>query len=200
MTTHFSILAWEVTWTEEPGGPQSEGLQRVGCNLATEHTRVHMHVWPLAPDIVEKIPTLWLSQNTWFLDLFRVWTLRILPFNDWGSVALSGTNKDLSFSLASGPGWCRLEVMWRVAVSCSCETKSGSEWPCCASRQSVWPWLNLSHRKNWRSIEKKLHFFLFPFFFFYNSEAFSSYKFASNLLIFPLASSLSYNDDLQWRV
>ena len=64
MTTHFSILAWEVTWTEEPGGPQSEGLQRVGCNLATEHTRVHMHVWPLAPDIVEKIPTLWLSQNT----------------------------------------------------------------------------------------------------------------------------------------
>ena len=92
MTTHFNILAWEVTWTEEPVGPQSVGSQRVGYNLATEHTHVHMHVWPLAPDIVEKIPTLWLSQNTWFLDLFHVWTLRIPPFNDWGSVAFSGTN------------------------------------------------------------------------------------------------------------
>ena len=28
--THFSILAWEIPWTEEPGGLQSMGLQRVG--------------------------------------------------------------------------------------------------------------------------------------------------------------------------
>ena len=27
MTTHSSILAWEVPWTEEPGGLQSMGLQ-----------------------------------------------------------------------------------------------------------------------------------------------------------------------------
>ena len=30
MATHSSILAWEVTWTEEPGGLQSMGSQRVG--------------------------------------------------------------------------------------------------------------------------------------------------------------------------
>ena len=30
MTTHSSILAWEVPWTEEPRGLQSMGLQRVG--------------------------------------------------------------------------------------------------------------------------------------------------------------------------
>ena len=29
MTTHSSILAWEIPWTEEPGGLQSMGLQRV---------------------------------------------------------------------------------------------------------------------------------------------------------------------------
>ena len=29
MTTHFSILAWKILWTEEPGGLQSMGLQRV---------------------------------------------------------------------------------------------------------------------------------------------------------------------------
>ena len=30
MTTHSSILAWRIPWTEEPGGLQSIGLQRVG--------------------------------------------------------------------------------------------------------------------------------------------------------------------------
>jgi len=30
MTTHSSILAWRIPWAEEPGGPQSMGLQRVG--------------------------------------------------------------------------------------------------------------------------------------------------------------------------
>ena len=32
MATHFSILAWRVPWTEEPGSLQSMGLQRVGHN------------------------------------------------------------------------------------------------------------------------------------------------------------------------
>ena len=30
MATHSSILAWRITWTEEPSGLQSMGLQRVG--------------------------------------------------------------------------------------------------------------------------------------------------------------------------
>ena len=30
MATQFSILLWEISWTEEPGGLQSMGLQRVG--------------------------------------------------------------------------------------------------------------------------------------------------------------------------
>ena len=32
MATHFSILAWRIPWTEEPGGLQSIGLQRVRHN------------------------------------------------------------------------------------------------------------------------------------------------------------------------
>ena len=32
MATHSSILAWRIPWTEEPGGLQSMGLQRVGYN------------------------------------------------------------------------------------------------------------------------------------------------------------------------
>ena len=30
MATHPSILAWRIPWTEEPGGLQSMGSQRVG--------------------------------------------------------------------------------------------------------------------------------------------------------------------------
>ena len=30
MSTHPSTAAWETPWTEEPGGLQSVGLQRVG--------------------------------------------------------------------------------------------------------------------------------------------------------------------------
>ena len=30
MATHSSSLAWEITWTEESGGPKSIGSQRVG--------------------------------------------------------------------------------------------------------------------------------------------------------------------------
>ena len=30
MAPHSSILAWKIPWTEEPGGLQSTGLQRVG--------------------------------------------------------------------------------------------------------------------------------------------------------------------------
>ena len=36
MATHSIILAREIPWTEEPGGLQSMGLQRVGHNLATK--------------------------------------------------------------------------------------------------------------------------------------------------------------------
>ena len=35
MAIHSSILAWKIPWTEEPGGPQSMGSQRVGHDRAT---------------------------------------------------------------------------------------------------------------------------------------------------------------------
>ena len=37
MATHSSILAGKIPWTEEPGGLQSMGLQRVG------HEHAHIH-------------------------------------------------------------------------------------------------------------------------------------------------------------
>ena len=36
MATHSNILAWEIAWTEEPGGLQSMGLQKVGHDQVSE--------------------------------------------------------------------------------------------------------------------------------------------------------------------
>ena len=36
MATHSIILVWKIPWTEESGGPQSMGLQRVGHDCVTE--------------------------------------------------------------------------------------------------------------------------------------------------------------------
>ena len=43
MATHSSILAWEIPWSEEPGGLQSMGSQRVGHNVATKQQPHKLH-------------------------------------------------------------------------------------------------------------------------------------------------------------
>ena len=47
--THPSILAWRIQWTEEPGGLQSVGLQRVGHDWATNTTK-HYYYLPVRFD------------------------------------------------------------------------------------------------------------------------------------------------------
>ena len=37
MASQPGILAWKIPWTEEPGGLQSTGLQRVGHDWASKH-------------------------------------------------------------------------------------------------------------------------------------------------------------------
>ena len=41
MTTHSSVLAWKIPWTEESGGLQSMGSQRVGHDSVTN---THMEI------------------------------------------------------------------------------------------------------------------------------------------------------------
>ena len=42
MATHSSSLAWEIPWTEKPGGLHSTGLQRVRLS---EHACIHTHTY-----------------------------------------------------------------------------------------------------------------------------------------------------------
>ena len=44
MPTHSSLLAWRIPWTEEPGGLQSMGSQRVRHALATKQAHMHLAI------------------------------------------------------------------------------------------------------------------------------------------------------------
>ena len=39
MATYFSILVWEIVWTEDPGRLQSMGSQRVRRDLLTNNNK-----------------------------------------------------------------------------------------------------------------------------------------------------------------
>ena len=44
MATHPSILAWRIPWTEEPGGLQSMGSQRVRHDSAIKHNTAQQSI------------------------------------------------------------------------------------------------------------------------------------------------------------
>ena len=54
MATHSSILAWRIPWTEEPGGLQFMGSQRVGHDWVTNTFTFHFHI----PDKSERVRNL----------------------------------------------------------------------------------------------------------------------------------------------
>ena len=47
MATHSSILDWRIPWTEEPGGLQSMGPQRVGHDWATNTPILSLKMSPV---------------------------------------------------------------------------------------------------------------------------------------------------------
>ena len=57
MAIHTSILSWEIPWTEDPGGLQSMGLQRVEHDLGTKQRTLLWVKWgEVAPrDYTESI-------------------------------------------------------------------------------------------------------------------------------------------------
>ena len=124
MATHSSILAWEIPWTEEPGGLQTMGWQRVEYNLATEqqvsfwppqwlsteriHAQCRRHGRSLGFDpSVEKIP--W--RRKWqptpvFLPGESHGQRRLAGYGSWGSKEdtaeqLSNKRKPNNFSLST---------------------------------------------------------------------------------------------------
>ena len=77
MATHSSILAWEIPWTEEPGGLQSKGSKRVGHDRVTKHRNTKQILFSL----------LWKSHGVCrsFSHLCSMWCKKMLELS-WKSV------------------------------------------------------------------------------------------------------------------
>ena len=84
MATHSSTLAWRIPWTEEPGGLQHTGSQRVGHDWVTSQSLLasaSLHWLFLQPGVL--FP--WLSHPYWLLFILQISAympsaLRHLPF------------------------------------------------------------------------------------------------------------------------
>ena len=73
MTIHSSILAWRIPWTEDPGGLQSTGLQKIGhdwSDLACMNT--HMYILAIVDSSVMNIGV---HVSFWIM-VFSRYTLR----------------------------------------------------------------------------------------------------------------------------
>ena len=106
MATHSSILAWEITRTEEPGGLQSMGLQRVGHSWATKHNTLY-HKQLKASKWTEKLTPLKVMDNTSEKRIvfggYDPTLIGSLVKNIWdGTVGYRGWGREWEL-----PPWCR---------------------------------------------------------------------------------------------
>ena len=68
--THFGVLAWRIPWTEEPGGLQSMGLQRVRHEWATKQQQTTFSILHLChiSNFVQFSPFLFfLTFSSWIM-------------------------------------------------------------------------------------------------------------------------------------
>jgi len=63
MAIHSSILAWEIPWTEEPGGVQSMGFQRAGHNLVTKHACIYLSIYASSSIYLFMHPSIYLRMR-----------------------------------------------------------------------------------------------------------------------------------------
>ena len=127
MATHFSILAWEILWTEEPDRLQSVGLQRVRHNWVTlcthTHTYIHKHTHTQRDDTFQishivRFNEL-LSESAWYLtgnisllflfSTFLWWNYSICL---WLLAFYSFIYPASTWALSTGEARVGLEIRW----------------------------------------------------------------------------------------
>ena len=103
MARNSSILVWEISWTEESGGLQSMGLQRVRYDWATEqehttHTYIYVYICMY-------------SQNCWEMSHYF--------FNNWESLLLNVHHKVVGNSVPFITGSPLLSRLGKLRILCT---------------------------------------------------------------------------------
>ena len=148
MATHSSILAWRIPWTEEPGGLQSTGLQRVRHDWATllSLSITLRREWDLHK-VTERVSG---SAGT-AKSQARVLCATCITWSSYYSIFLPSFKKisllvemfPLLLCLLSGrlcvlPCWLTCASFTNVKWSESCSVMSDSLWPHGLSRPEYW--------------------------------------------------------------
>ena len=97
MAICFSILAWRIPWTEEPGELQYTGSQRVGHNWVTKtHTHTHTYLLSICLPVY---------QSVLFFSHFKVSCRHQYPTRLNSSSHLSLTRDQGLFTILFLPRW-----------------------------------------------------------------------------------------------
>ena len=103
MTTHSTILAWRIPWTEEPGELQSMGPQRIRYNLA-------INTWLL---VVSHKTTAQLSKSGDFMGTsLVVQQLKLHDFNASDMGLIPGWGTKISHAVRHGPKKKSGDFLW----------------------------------------------------------------------------------------
>ena len=115
MTIHSSILAWRIPWTEEPGGLQSMGSQRVrhdwACILSEE-------VWPWWQGYVSKTVK-WIHMVCDHLSLQPLETTKLVtyPFPNRNGKSFRASHSDQRAAKQTSHHPLRIEADSRAKIS-----------------------------------------------------------------------------------
>ena len=110
VATHFSFLTWEIPWTEEPGGLQSMGLQRVGHDWVIKQQHINRSDHPLW----EANPLEWVAisfSNAWKWKvkvklLSHVWLLATPWTAAYQAPPSMGFSREVGTCQQSLRAWC----------------------------------------------------------------------------------------------
>ena len=137
MATHSSILAWRIPWTEEPGGLQSTGSQRVGNNWAISLSTAFHYIHFLLRGMCIAV---FLRNNFKLLckQSFKYKTQMIcslLPSEEFQLLELFAYMASIKFSLGVKiTSWVHLVVQWWrdwLPLQGTCVRSLVQEYPTC---------------------------------------------------------------------
>ena len=116
MTTHYSSLAWEIPGTEEPGGLQSMGIQRV------RHDRACMHAYVIVRENLKLV-------KWWNMEIFTLIWRMVIGMKQFIMVSFNTDylNKTMEIIVL-----CRLVLLINVQRKHPVDLirwRLGSDWP-----------------------------------------------------------------------
>ena len=107
MTTHSSILAWKIPWTEEPGGLESLGSQRVRHDWATKQILYEDLIIAFVVQLLSLVrffSTPWTAAHQLSFTISRVCPTSC-PLSEWCYLTISSAPSSLAFYLSQHQGF-----------------------------------------------------------------------------------------------